>query len=593
MAHTGRSEQPKTLDPLDALRHSAAHVMAQAVKRLYPDVKLAIGPPIDDGFYYDLDLPVQLTDEDLPKIEAEMAKIIAAGFPFQRSVMSKAEAHAYFRQRNELYKLELIDGIPEGQVSLYTDGEFVDLCEGPHARSSGEIKAFKLLSVAGAYWRGDEHNKQLQRIYGTAHFTKAELDAHVTRLEEAKRRDHRRLGKELALFSFEELAGPGVVFYHPKGALVRWLIEDYVRQTHLARGYQPVVTPHIFRTDVWKQSGHLDYYRDYMFLFESEEIPYGIKPMNCPGHILIFRSALRSYRELPIRLFELGTVYRNEKSGVLHGLLRVRGFTQDDAHVFLREDQLVEEIGRILEFAFELLQAFGFSEYEIELSTRPEKFIGSQENWAHAEGALRQALESRKIAYAVHEGEGAFYGPKIDMKIKDAIGRSWQCGTIQCDFALPERFDLTYAGADGRAHRTVMLHRALLGSFERFFGMLIEHYAGAFPVWLSPVQAVVIPLSERQAAYAGQVAGQLRAAGVRVEADERNEKMQAKIRDAQRAQIPYMLVVGDRESAQGAVAVRHRREGDLGAMPVAQFLARIQQEGRAPATAAGHGAPSG
>ena len=563
---------------LHALRHSAAHIMAQAIKRLYPQVKLAIGPPIEDGFYYDVDLPVQLTEEDLPKIEAEMATIIKAGYPFVQSLIPKDEAIRFFSERGERYKLELIEGIPDARVSLYTDGEFVDLCEGPHAHSTGEIKAVKLLSVAGAYWRGDERNPQLQRIYGTAYVHAADLEAHLKRLAEAKRRDHRKLGKELGLFSVEELAGPGVVFYHPRGATVRWIMEEYVRRVHLEKGYQPVATPHLFRTEIWKRSGHLDYYRDYMFLFESEGIPYGIKPMNCPGHILIFASALHSYRELPVRLFELGTVYRNEKSGVLHGLLRVRGFTQDDAHIFLREDQLVGEIEAILDFACEVLQTFGFSDYDVELSTRPEKFIGSVEHWDHAEAALRQALESREIAYVVHEGEGAFYGPKIDLKIKDAIGRSWQCGTIQCDFALPERFDLTYMGADGKPHRVVMLHRALLGSFERFFGMLIEHYAGALPLWLAPVQASVIPLTERQLDYARDVAQRLRGAHVRVEVDARNEKMQAKIRDAQLAQIPYMLVVGAREADQRTVAVRHRRDGDLGPMALEAFIGRMHAE---------------
>ena len=563
---------------LHALRHSAAHIMAQAVRRLYPQVKLAIGPPIEDGFYYDLDLAAALTDDDLPKIEAEMAKIIKDDHPFQQSFMTKDEAVKSFRERGEPYKLEIIDAIPDARVSLYTDGEFVDLCEGPHVNSTGEVKAVKLLSVAGAYWRGNEKNKQLQRIYGTAYFSKADLDAHLTRLEEAKRRDHRKLGRSLGLFGFEELAGPGLVFYHPKGALVRWLIEDYVRRAHLARGYQPVATPHIFRTDVWKRSGHLEYYKDYMFLFESEGQSYGIKPMNCPGHILIYGATLHSYRELPLRFFELGTVYRNEKSGVLHGLLRVRGFTQDDAHIFLREDQLVGEIGEILAFALEVLKTFGFDEYQVDLSTRPEKFIGSAEDWRRAEDALRQGIEAKGIRYDVHEGEGAFYGPKIDLKIKDALGRSWQCGTIQCDFALPERFDLTYAGEDGRPHRVVMLHRALLGSFERFFGMLLEHYAGALPVWLSPVQAVVIPLSDAQLDYARQVAGRLRERSIRVEVDERNEKMQAKIRDAQLAQVPYMLVVGQREQTQGAVAARHRREGDLGPMGLEQFVQRLQQE---------------
>ncbi|MBI3312340.1 MAG: threonine--tRNA ligase, partial [Candidatus Omnitrophica bacterium] len=381
---------------------------------------------------------------------------------FQQSFMTKEEAVAFFTQRGDAYKVEIIDGIPDHRVSTYTDGEFIDLCEGPHVPSTGTVKAFKLLSISGAYWRGDEHKKQLQRIYGTAYVQPRDLDAHLKRLEEAKRRDHRKLGKELGLFSIEELAGPGVVFYPPNGARVRWVIEDYLRQTHLARGYQPVITPHIFRTDVWKQSGHLEHYRDFMFLFESDTISYGLKPMNCPGHILMFASTVRSYRELPIRLFEMGTVYRNEKSGVLHGLLRVRGFTQDDAHIFLREDQLVEEIGRILDFAFDVLHAFGFAEYEVELSTRPADFIGSEEGWQHAEAALSSALAARQIRYDIHDGEGAFYGPKIDLKIKDALGRSWQCGTIQCDFALPERFQLAYIGADGQSHRVIMLHRALL-----------------------------------------------------------------------------------------------------------------------------------
>ena len=564
---------------LHALRHSAAHVMAQAVKRLYPQVKLAIGPPIEEGFYYDLDLPAQLTDEDLPKIEAEMAKIIKENFPFQQSFMTKDEAAQLFRKHGERYKLEILEGIPDNQVSIYTDGEFVDLCEGPHVKSTSEVRAVKLLSVAGAYWRGDEKNPQLQRIYGTAYFNAEDLQAHLTRLEEAKRRDHRKLGRDLGLFSFQELAGPGVVFYHPKGALVRWLIEDYVRQAHLARGYLPVATPHLFRSDIWKQSGHLDYYRDYMFLFESDEkIPYGLKPMNCPGHILIYRSTLHSYRELPVRLFELGTVYCNEKSGVLHGLLRVRGFTQDDAHIFLREDQLVGEIGQILDFALEVLTTFGFAEYEVELSTRPAQFIGEPANWDHAERALRQAIDAKGLRYEVRAGEGAFYGPKIDLKIRDALGRSWQCGTIQCDFALPERFDLTYVGEDGKAQRVVMLHRALLGSFERFFGMLLEHYAGALPVWLAPVQAVVIPLSDKQLDDARRIAARLRQQAIRVDVDERNETMQAKIRDAQLAQVPYMLIIGQREVAGGVVAVRHRREGDVGAMSLERFVERMQQE---------------
>jgi threonyl-tRNA synthetase len=578
MGHAGQKEKRKDTDPLYALRHSAAHVMAQAVKRLFPQTKLAIGPPIEDGFYYDLDVPQKLTEADLPKIEAEMAKIIKENHAFRQSLVSKAQAQRQLAQQGERFKVEVLDGIAEDRVSFYADGEFVDLCEGPHVASTGEVKAFKLLSVAGAYWRGDERNAQLQRIYGTAFPTQAELDAYLKRLEEAKRRDHRRLGVELGLFSFQELAGPGVVFYHPKGALVRSLIEDYVKQRHLERGYELVATPHLFRTDVWKRSGHLEYYTDYMFLFEADEQAFGLKPMNCPGHILIYQSALRSYRELPLRFFEMGTVYRNEKSGVLHGLLRVRGFTQDDAHVFLREDQLVEEIERILDFEFDVLRTFGFANYEIELSTRPEQFIGEPAAWEHAEDALRQALRGRKLSFDVHEGEGAFYGPKIDIKITDALGRSWQCGTIQCDFALPERFDLTYAGADGKPHRTIMVHRALLGSFERFFGMLIEHYAGALPVWLSPVQVMVVPVTDKALDYAREVAEGLARRGLRAQVDERNEKMQAKIRDAQLQKIPYMAVVGAREAEARTVAVRHRRDGDLGAMPLERFIGRISEE---------------
>ena len=578
MGHVGKSEQLKTKDPLYALRHSAAHVMAQAVRRMYPDTKLAIGPPIEDGFYYDLAPSTAMTEADLPKIEAEMTKIIKESHVFQQRFMSKLEALKYFGDRGERFKVEIIQGLPDDRVSIYSDGEFVDLCEGPHVRSTAELQAVKLLGLAGAYWRGDERNPQLQRIYGTVFPTAQELTAHLTRLEEAKRRDHRRLGPALELFSFEELAGPGVVFYHPKGALVRSIIEDDLKQRHLARDYQLVATPHIFRSDLWKRSGHLEHYQDYMFLFEAEGQSYGLKPMNCPGHILLYEARRRSYRELPLRFFEFGTVYRHEKSGVLHGLLRVRGFTQDDAHLFLREDQLVEEIAQVLDFAFEVLRAFGLTDYELELSTRPEKFIGSPEAWAHAEEALRQALASRQLRYDIHEGEGAFYGPKIDIKIKDALGRSWQCGTIQCDFALPERFNLTYVGEDGKPARVIMVHRALLGSFERFFGMLIEHYAGALPVWLAPVQVVVVPISDKALDYARDVHRELRGRGLRVTVDERNEKMQAKIRDAQLQQVPYMAVVGPKEAAARQLAVRHRRDGDVGAMDVNAFAQRVQEE---------------
>ncbi len=564
---------------LHALRHSAAHVTAQAVKRLFPNVKLAIGPPIDTGYYYDIDCPVKITDEDLAKLEQEIAKIIEADFPFTLSMMPKQEALAFFEQRGEPFKVEIIKELDADPVSIYTDGEFVDLCEGPHIASTGKIPAIKLLSVAGAYWRGDEHNPQLQRIYGTAFGTQQELDAHLKRLEEAKARDHRRLGKELGLFSFfEEVAGPGVVFYQPKGALLRMLIEDYVRQEHLRRGYQLVATPHLFRSELWKRSGHLDYYREHMFMLEADDIEYGLKPMNCPGHILIYQSQMRSYRDLPLRLFELGTVYRFEKSGVLHGLLRVRGFTQDDAHIFCRPEQLVDEIERIIGFCWDVLTAFGFTQYAVELSTKPAKAIGSAADWERAESALAEALKRRGVPFDVHAGEGAFYGPKIDVKITDAIGRAWQCSTIQCDFALPERFGLAYVGEDGKEQRPVMLHRALLGSLERFLGTLIEHYGGALPLWLAPVQVVVIPISERAAAYAAEVASALRAAGVRVDIDDRNERMQAKIRDAQLAKVPYMTVVGEREAAARTVAVRSRAGGDQGAVALDQFVKQLTDE---------------
>ncbi len=565
-------------DALHALRHSASHIMAQAIRRLHPETKLAIGPPIDTGFYYDVDCPVRLRDVDLPQLEVEMRKIIEANYPFQQSFVSKAEALQLFGSRGEPFKLEIIRELQTDRVSLFSDGEFLDLCEGPHVKATGDVQAFKLLSVAGSYWRGHEKNPQLQRIYGTAFPTQPELDTFLRQLEAAKARDHRKLGQELGLFSIEEDAGAGFVFYPPKGARIRLLIEERVRDEHLRRGYQPVSTPHLFKAHIWRTSGHLEHYRDAMFLFEHDGQEYTVKPMNCPGHILIYQSALRSYRELPLRLFELGTVYRAEKGGVLHGLLRVRGFTQDDAHIFCRPDQLVEELQRVMTFAVELLQQFGFEQYQVELSTRPAQFIGTPAAWEQAEAALMQALTAVHIPFERCEGAGAFYGPKIDVKITDAIGRAWQCSTIQCDFALPERFHLRYIGEDGKEQRPVMLHRAILGSLERFFGILIEHYAGAFPLWLAPVQAVVIPIAERHQAYAQQVTERLRAASIRVEADLRNEKMQAKIRDAQQQQIPYMLVVGDREQSQAHVAVRHRKQGDQGSQSVEQFLQQVRED---------------
>jgi threonyl-tRNA synthetase len=583
MGHTGQSDKLKEKDPLYALKHSASHVMAQAVRRLYPNVKLAIGPPVEDGFYYDLDLPVQITEEDLAKIEDEMARIIKENYKFERSFMSKKEAIEFFKSRGEGYKLEIIDGIPDEKVSIYTDGDFIDLCEGPHAGSTGAIKAFKLLAVAGAYWRGDEKNKQLQRIYGTAFPSKEQLDAHLRRLEEAKRRDHRKLGKELGFFSVQEEAGPGLIFWHPKGALVRKIMEDWLREELLARGYDLVVTPHILRHDLWKKSGHTDFYQQNMFSpIEIEETNYQLKPMNCPGHILVYKSTLRSYRELPIRLAELGTVYRYERSGVLHGLMRVRGFTQDDAHIFCRPDQIESEVENCIRFAWDTLKAFGFGEYVVELSdwdkAKSSEYAGKPDDWERATSALTATLKRLDVPFEYMKGEAAFYGPKIDVKLIDAIGRPWQLTTVQFDFNLPARFGLEYIDEDGKARQPLMVHRALWGSVERFFGVLLEHYAGALPVWLSPVQAALIPLTEKQISYAQDVAAKLRASGIRLRVDDRNEKMQSKIRDAQIEQIPYMLVIGERESSNGSVSVRHRREGDLGAMPVDAFISRITNE---------------
>jgi threonyl-tRNA synthetase len=577
MGHAGQSDKLKEVDPLYAMRHSASHVMAQAVRRLYPDVKLAIGPPIEDGFYYDLDLPLQITEEDLAKIEDEMHKIVKENFNFERSYMDKKEAVEFFKSRGESYKLEIIEGIPDEKVSIYTDGDFIDLCEGPHIKSTSQLKAFKLLAIAGAYWRGDENKKQLQRIYGTVFPTQAELEAHLKRLEEAKRRDHRKLGRELGYFSVQDAAGPGLIFWHPKGGLVRKIMEDWLRAELLKRGYDLVFTPHVMRLDLWKTSGHTDFYRQNMFSpIEIEETDYQLKPMNCPGHILIYKSALRSYRELPIRLAELGTVYRYERSGVLHGLMRVRGFTQDDAHIFCRKDQIEEEIENCIRFAWDTLKTFGFSEYVVELSdwddAKPKDYAGKPEDWHSATGALTNTLNRLGVPFKYMKGEAAFYGPKIDVKLIDAIGRPWQLTTVQFDFNLPARFGLEYIGEDGKATQPLMVHRALWGSVERFFGVLLEHYAGALPAWLSPTQAVIIPLTEKQNAYAKEIACSLEEKGIRFRIDERNEKMQAKIRDAQLNQIPYMLVIGEREASKQAVSVRHRRDGDLGQMSVSAFL---------------------
>lgn len=561
------------------MRHSAAHIMAEAVLKLFPDAKLGIGPPIDTGFYYDFELPRPLTPEDLPKIEALMQHRIASNVPFIREEISKEEARRLFA--HQPYKLELIEEIEGERVSLYRHGDFVDLCQGPHVERTGQVGAFKLLSVAGAYWRGDERRPMLQRIYGALFETQEELEQYLHRLEEAQRRDHRRLGRELDFFSFHEEYGPGLVFWHPKGARVRAIIEDFWRQEHYRRGYELVYTPHIGKASLWQTSGHLDFYAENMYPpMDIDGQLYYLKPMNCPFHIQIYKSRVRSYRELPIRLAELGTVYRYERSGVLHGLLRVRGFTQDDAHIFCRPDQVEGEVEACLDFMLLFFDAFGFRDFRVYLAVRDQEgsYAGSQEDWEMAQTVLRRVIEARGLPYEVDVGGAVFYGPKIDVKLVDVLGREWQCTTIQFDFNLPERFDLTYVASDGARQRPYMVHRAMLGSMERFLGVLIEHYGGAFPLWLAPVQAVVIPIADRHQEYAQQVASRLRQAGLRVEVDARPERMQAKIRDAQLQKVPYMLIVGDREARAGAVAVRLRTGQDLGSVPLEDFIRRVQDE---------------
>ena len=573
-------------DYLTTLRHSTAHVMAQAVKELFPGVKLAIGPPIEDGFYYDFDYEGTFSEEDLPKIEEKMREIVRRDLPFVRQEMGREEAIRFFEERGEDYKVEILRGIDDEKVTIYWQGDFVDLCRGPHVPSTGEVKAFKLLSVAGAYWRGDEHNKMLQRIYGTAFPTEEELERFLHRLEEAKRRDHRKLGKELDLFGFYEEAGPGLVIYHHKGALIRSLLEELSRREHLKRGYQLVIGPHILKAELWKRSGHYDYYREHMYFTEVEGQEYALKPMNCLAHILVYRSRQRSYRELPLRFFELGTVHRHERSGVLHGLLRAREFTQDDAHIFCRSDQLHEEIREILHFVQEMMELFGFS-YEVEVSTRPEKYIGSDEDWERATRSLVEVLEQEGLPYQVNEGEGAFYGPKIDIKLKDALGRKWQCATIQCDFSLPERFSLEYVGSDGERHRPVMIHRVIFGAMERFIGVLVEHFAGAFPLWLSPVQVKVLTITDRHIPYGEKVLEELLSRDIRAEGDFRNEKLGYKVREAQLEKIPYMLVVGDKEVEAGTVTPRERSGKKLGAMKLEEFIEMILPQCRLPSLKGG------
>ena len=568
-----------TKEGLETYRHSASHIMAEAVKELFPDARLAIGPAIEDGFYYDFDVERPFTPEDLEKIEKRMQDIIKRNAPFVREEISKNNAVKLFGAKGEIYKVELISELNDETVSIYRQGNFIDLCRGPHVPSTGKIKAFKLLSTAGAYWRGSEKNKMLQRIYGTAFLTKEEIELYLKKLEEIRKRDHRRLGKELDLFSINEDAGGGLILWHPKGAVIRKTIEDFWRNEHYKNGYELVYTPHMARLDVWRTSGHWDFYRENMYSpMAIDDVEYEIKPMNCPFHIMIYNSHKRSYRELPIKFAELGTVYRYERSGVLHGLMRVRGFTQDDAHIFCRPEQLEDEILKILDFTLYMLKTFGFSEYDIYLSTRPEKYVGALENWERATNALRLALESKGLKYEIDPGEGVFYGPKIDLKIKDVLGRAWQCTTIQVDFNLPERFDVTYNGEDNKPHQAIMIHRALMGSLERFFGVLIEHYAGAFPVWLSPVQAVIMTITDSQIEYAKGIAELLKKEGIRAESDFRGEKIGFKIREAQLMKAPYMLIIGDKEVKAGAIAVRTRKGEDLGQIEIDVFLNKIKKE---------------
>jgi threonyl-tRNA synthetase len=571
-------------DPLSRLRHSASHVMADAVRRLRPNAKVTIGPAIETGFYYDFDTE-PFEPGDIERIEAEMAKIVAADLPFERRVVSRDEALKMFEARGETYKVEIIQSIPATEeISLFQHGDFIDLCRGPHVGRTGEIKAFKVLSFAGAYWRGDERNPQLQRVYGTAFPSDKDLKDFLHHIEEAKRRDHRTLGRQLDLFSFDDLVGPGVPLYHPKGALIRQILEDLLRRELMRRGYQPVYTPHIAREQLLERSGHLAHYQDHLFGgMELEGQRYLVKPMNCPFHVAIYRSQLRSYRELPIRYSEFGTVYRYERSGVLHGMLRVRGFTQDDAHLFVTEEQIEAEVDGCVRFAFDIMNLFGFQDIRLHLATRPEKFMGEVAAWDRAEAALRRVLEATGRPFEVDEAGGAFYGPKIDLKIKDAIGREWQCGTFQLDFQLPQRFELEYVAADGHRHRPVMIHRALFGSVDRFFAVLVEHFGGAFPAWLAPVQARVLSVSEKAAAYAEEVATQLRGAGLRAETDVTADKLGAKVRRAQLEKIPTMLVVGEKDMAARVVSPRMRDGQQLPATPLDEIVRRLAAEASIPA----------
>jgi threonyl-tRNA synthetase len=564
-------------DKLEIMRHSAAHVMAEAVLALFPKAKFGIGPAIEDGFYYDFDLPRPLTPEDLPVIEAKMREIVRADLPFTHREITKAEARKLFA--DQPYKLELLEEIPDDKVGVYEQGSFTDLCRGPHLASTGQIKAFRLVNTAGAYWRGSERNNMLQRIYGLAFESEKELEAHLALVEEAKRRDHRRLGKELDLFLTPEEIGGGLVIYPPKGGRIRTVIEDFWRQEHFANGYELLYTPHIGLSKLWEVSGHLDHYKENMYApITIDEQEYYLKPMNCPFHMLAYKSRTRSYRDLPLRWAELGTVYRYERSGVLLGLLRVRGFTQDDAHIICTPEQMNDEIAEVLRFSLHMLQTFGFDKYKVYLSTRPADAIGEASRWDDAQAALNRVIEASSLPFEVDEGGGAFYGPKIDIKIEDALGREWQATTIQFDFTLPERFDMTYIGADGQEHRPYMIHRALLGAWERFFGLLIEHYAGAFPVWLAPVQVKVIPVADRHNDHAARITKEMKKRGIRAEVDDRGERMNQKIRQAQLEKIPYMIIVGDKEIESDSVSVRCRSGEQLPAMPLKDFIKRITKE---------------
>ncbi|MEE9523860.1 MAG: threonine--tRNA ligase [Thermodesulfovibrionales bacterium] len=564
---------------LEIYRHSSSHVMAHAVKDLFPNVKIAIGPAIEDGFYYDFDVEEPFSPGDLEKIEKRMDEIVKEKRGFERKVLKKSEAVKMFEDMNEPYKVEIINELEDEEVSIYDEGGFIDLCRGPHLPSTGYLKAFKLLSVAGAYWRGDEKNKMLQRIYGTAFATPKELKKHLNFLEEVKKRDHRRLGKELDLFSVNDEIGSGLVLWHPKGALIRKAIEDFWRNEHLRADYQILFTPHIAKLDLWEKSGHLDFYRENMYSpMEIDDVDYEIKPMNCPFHLAVYKSNLRSYRDLPVRYAELGTVYRYERSGVLHGLLRVRGFTQDDAHIFCSEDQIEEEIRNVLDFTLFVLKTFDFDDYDIYLSTRPEKFVGSLENWDRSTNALRNALEVKGLKYEIDAGEGVFYGPKIDIKVKDSLGRQWQCSTIQVDFNNPERFDITFRGSDGKDHRPIMIHRALMGSLERFFGILIEHYAGAFPLWLAPVQISVITIAERHVEFASEVLKYLRENDIRVEGNFDNEKIGYKIRQSAVSKVFYAAIIGDKELEDSKITVRKKSGENLSPMTKEALLGMLQNE---------------